>query len=135
MRGEAERLSDYVRCLSSALVAIGVGAVATLGITAPVSAGGYEFPGDGARAIGRGGAFAAKADGPMAIVVNPAALASLPGTQLWLSGHFLFAKDCFDRNVADEAADGTPTAPAWDPGWGTNPSSPDPGGAIDYTKT
>jgi len=105
-----------------------------VGISAPVKAGGYEFPGDGARAIGRGGAFAAKADDPMAIVVNPAALASLPGTQLWLTGHFLFAKDCFDRNVAGRTADGTPTAPAWDPGWGTNPSSTNPDGSINYTE-
>ena len=116
------------------VVAIWAGTVAALGLAASAKAGGYEFPGDGARAIGRGGAFAAKADDPMAIVVNPAALASLPGTQLWLSGHFLFAKDCFNRNVAGETPDGTTTPPAWDAGWGTNPNSANPDGSINYTE-
>ncbi len=109
--------------------------VAALGVCASASAGGYEFPGDGTRAIGRGGAFSARADDPMAVVVNPAALAALPGTQLMVSGHLLFAKGCFSRNQPGIAADGTtPTAPAWDPAWGTNPNSTNPDGRIDYTE-
>lgn len=80
-------------------------------------AGGYEFPGDGTRAIGRGGAFSAKADDPMAVVVNPAALASLPGIQVMGSMHLLIAKDCFDRSGS------------WDAGWGEVNGS-----AIPYTE-
>jgi len=100
-----------------------------VGTAAPVRAGGYEFPGDGARAIGRGGAFAARADDPMAVVVNPAGLASMPGTQLWVSSHFAFAKDCFDRNEAGVAVDGAPTEPSWPPGWGQSS-----GERIPYTE-
>ncbi|MEM8607917.1 MAG: hypothetical protein AAGF92_12475 [Myxococcota bacterium] len=81
-------------------------------------AGGYEFPGDGTRAIGRGGAFAARADDPMAVVVNPAALGSLPGIQLMASTHLLFAKDCFSRNAPGVDTDGNSTPPEWDAGWG-----------------
>jgi len=87
-------------------------ALISLGIGAPVKAGGYEFPGDGARAIGRGGAFAARADDPMAVVVNPAGLASLPGTQVWVTGHLA-----------------TPTAPSWPAGWGQSG-----GERISYTE-
>jgi long-chain fatty acid transport protein len=105
--------------------------LSSLLIGSSASAGGYEFPGDGARALGRGGAFAARADDPMAIVVNPAGLASLPGTQIWVSTHLAFAKDCFTRNQPGVAADGTtPTAPVWPDGWGQDPS----GNAISYTE-
>ena len=105
--------------------------LSSLLIGSSASAGGYEFPGDGARALGRGGAFAARADDPMAIVVNPAGLASLPGTQIWVSTHLAFAKDCFTRNQPGVAADGTtPTAPVWPDGWGQDPS----GNAISYTQ-
>jgi hypothetical protein len=40
----------------------------------------------GAEALGRGGAFAAKADSPLAIEYNVAGLAQLRGTQVLLDG-------------------------------------------------
>lgn len=105
---------------------------ACLAAASNAEAGGYEFPGDGARAIGRGGAFAAKADDPMAVVVNPAALASMPGTQLWFSSHIANAKDCFNRNQDGVASDGTrSTAPEWPRGWGVDSNGdPIPYGGI-----
>ena len=100
--------------------------VIVFGSSVPVSAGGYEFPGDGTRAIGRGGAFAARSDDPMAIVTNPAALASLPGTQLWVTTHALFAKSCFLRQ--EGSFNGQPTPSSYDLQWGTTAN----GGAIPF---
>ena len=42
-----------------------------------VWAGGFEFPGNGAEAMGRGGAFTAKASNPSAIDYNIAGLARI----------------------------------------------------------
>lgn len=106
-------------------------ALAILGASSNANAGGYEFPGDGARALGRGGAFAARADDPMAVVVNPAGLAAMPGTQIWAASHLSFAKDCFTRDQPGVAADGsTETAPRWPPVWGQDAS----GSPIAYTE-
>ena len=111
-------------------VTICVVALAMLIGDSSARAGGYEFPGYGTRSLGRGGAFAARADEPMAVIVNPAALASNPGIQLAGSLDLLFAKDCFNRNQFGVAADGTtPTVPAWDQGWGTDAA----GNRIGYT--
>ena len=113
------------------LAQISATALAILGASSGAAAGGYEFPGDGARAIGRGGAFAARADDPMAVVVNPAGLAAMPGTQIWASAHLSSAKDCFTRNQPGVAADGrTETAPRWPAGWGRDAS----GDRIAYTE-
>ena len=60
-------------------------------------AGGFEFAGPGTRALGRAGAFMARADDPNALRYNPAALAFLPGYQLSLGSHLTFADQCIDR--------------------------------------
>lgn len=61
------------------------------------SAGGFEYAATGTRALGRGGAFAARADDPMAIAYNPAMLADLPDTQLMLNSHLAFYDSCVQR--------------------------------------
>jgi long-chain fatty acid transport protein len=61
------------------------------------SAGGFEFAAAGTRPLGRGGAFAARADDPMAIVYNPAMLADLPDTQLMLNSHVVLWDACVQR--------------------------------------
>lgn len=61
-------------------------------------AGGFEYIGAGTRALGRGGAFMARADDPMALGYNPAALAFLPGYQLMLNSHLAFYDACVDRS-------------------------------------
>ena len=48
-------------------------------------AGGFELGDQGARATGRGGAFVVKADDGSAIYYNPAGLAKIDGTHLYLS--------------------------------------------------
>lgn len=117
----------HIHSLASACMV----ALTIFGVSSRASAGGYEFPGDGTRAIGRGGAFAARADDPMAIVVNPAGLAAMPGTQIWAASHLSFAKDCFTRNQPGVAANGTTeTEPRWPTGWGQDASE----SRIDYTE-
>ena len=56
-----------------------------------------EYVGQGTRALGRGGAFAARADDPMALTYNPAALAQLEGTQLMLNVSNAFYDACVTR--------------------------------------
>jgi hypothetical protein len=60
-------------------------------------AGGFEYVAPGTRPLGRGGAFMARADDPMALGYNPAALAFLPGYQLMLGSHLGFYDACVDR--------------------------------------
>lgn len=69
----------------------------TFGLPGLAHAGGFEFAGPGTRALGRGGAFMARADDPMALGYNPAALAFLPGYQLSLGSHLTFYDACVDR--------------------------------------
>ena len=45
-------------------------------------AGGFEFPGNGTEALGRGAAFTAKADSPLALDYNVGGLAKQRGTRL-----------------------------------------------------
>ncbi len=62
------------------------------------SAQGFEYAAAGTRALGRGGAFHARADDPMALGYNPAALAFLPGYQLMLGSHLAFYDACVQRS-------------------------------------
>lgn len=54
--------------------------LAPLAAPAAVHAGGFEFAAPGTAAMGRGGAYAARADDGMALLYNPAMMADLPGT-------------------------------------------------------
>ncbi len=60
-------------------------------------AGGVEYVGQGTRALGRGGAFAARADDPMALTYNPAALSDLQGNQVMLNVNNAFYDACVTR--------------------------------------
>ncbi len=62
-------------------------------------AGGFEgeYPDNGARALGRGGAFVAKADDPTALYYNPAGLGLLRGTNLLLSVNLVDVTHSFQR--------------------------------------
>jgi long-subunit fatty acid transport protein len=63
---------------------------------ARASAGGLEYAGQGARALGRGGAMAARADDPMVLAHNPAGLAELRGTQLLFDLNLALMDACVD---------------------------------------
>jgi long-subunit fatty acid transport protein len=70
-----------------------------LAVPAHVHAGGFEFPGPGTRALGRGGAFAARSDDPMTLRYDPASLSALPDHQVSLQVHQVFASTCFQRQT------------------------------------
>ena len=76
--------------------------VATLLICTDALAGGVEVGDQGAEASGRAGAFVAKADDPSAIEYNPAGLANLDNTVIYLGNRFGYAFEKFRR------------APTWD---------------------
>jgi len=60
-------------------------------------AGGFEMPDNGTEALGRGGAFVAKASDPTAIQYNPAGLAEQRGTRLLLDGKWTASSYEFQR--------------------------------------
>jgi long-chain fatty acid transport protein len=60
-------------------------------------AGGFEVPDNGTEALGRGGAFVAKADDPTAIMFNPAGLAEQRGTRALLDAHVVMSSYSFQR--------------------------------------
>ncbi|MFK7989252.1 MAG: OmpP1/FadL family transporter [Sandaracinaceae bacterium] len=66
---------------------------------------GFEYAAPGTRSLGRGGAFMARADDPMALGYNPAALAFLPGYQLSLGSHVAFYDACVERSGTYDDSD------------------------------
>jgi long-subunit fatty acid transport protein len=63
----------------------------------PALAGGFEIGDQGARSMGRAGAFAVRADDLSAIEYNPAGLARLRGTRFYLGNRFGYANEEFRR--------------------------------------
>ena len=59
-------------------------------------AGGLEYAGQGAQALGRGGAVTARADDPMVLSYNPAGLAELRGSQLMFNANLALMHACYD---------------------------------------
>ena len=74
------------------------GALLVLGVPIRLAhAGGMEFPENGTRAMGRAGAFTAKADDPTAIVLNPAGLGFVRGLNLTFDNNLIQQDLCFQR--------------------------------------
>lgn len=61
-------------------------------------AGGLGYPGPGSRALGRGGAFAVRADDGMALEYNPAQIGASGRWQLLVNSHFAFYGACVQRH-------------------------------------
>lgn len=81
-----------------ARIAVGMFVVLSVAFVASnAQAGGLEYNGAGTRAAGRGGAFAARADDPMALQLNPALLADLDGVQLMLNLNVALYNACQQR--------------------------------------
>ncbi len=74
-----------------------VAAVAYSAAPGVALAGGFEHGAAGTRALGRGGAYAARSDDPMAMMYDPANLAALSGMQLTLNANIDFYSSCFQR--------------------------------------
>ena len=84
----------------------------------PALAGGFEIGDQGARAMGRAGACAARADDLSAIEYNPAGLARLRGTRFYLGNRFGRANEEFRRAPTldwSDAAHGFPEYLTFDP--------------------
>lgn len=79
-------------------------------------AGGFEQPDHGAQALGRGGAFTAKADDPTAVHYNVAGLARQRGTKLFVSGSLIFNSYEFQRSGVYPDNSNDPATP-----WGGQP--------------
>jgi len=71
--------------------------VALLGLPSVAFAGGFEFPGNGTEALGRGATFTAKADSPLALDYNVGGLAKQRGTRLLFDSNLVFQTFEFSR--------------------------------------
>jgi long-chain fatty acid transport protein len=80
-----------------------------------VYAGGLELPDNGTEALGRGGAFTAKADDATALEYNVAGLARQRGTRVLLDGNLLLSTLDFSRSGA------YPDSPSAATPWGGQP--------------
>ena len=96
------------RPLSVCLPLVGL---ALLAAPRAARAGGFEIPDNGTEALGRGGAFVAKADDPTAIDYNPAGLAGQRGTRVLLDGHIINSSYGFQRFGAYPDNPGNPSTP------------------------
>lgn len=88
---------NYLRKVSTSLVLATLATIPSLAL-----AGGMTIGDLGARAEGRAGAFAAKADDLTAIEYNPAGLTLIQGTSFYLSNRFGHAYESFHRAATPE---------------------------------
>ena len=93
----------------------GVIIAALVAATRVVYAGGLEIPDNGTEALGRGGAFTAKADDATALQYNVAGLARQRGTRLLLDGNIMLSTLDFQRSGV------YPDAPSGATPWGGQP--------------
>jgi long-subunit fatty acid transport protein len=98
--------SSFAICFATVLV----------GVTASRSAyaGGFELPDLGAQALGRGAAFTAKADDPMALHYNVAGLARQRGTHLLLGASVVLHQFDFQRAGNYGGVQGANSTNAWE---------------------
>src|ERR1700757_3833401 len=89
--------------------------VALVAAARAVYAGGLEIPDNGTEALGRGGAFTAKADDATALEYNIAGLARQRGTRVLLDGNIILSTLDFTRSGP------YPDAPSAATPWGGQP--------------
>lgn len=73
----------------------------TLGGSGRARAGGFEMPANGTEALGRGGAFTARADTPLALEYNVAGLGGQRGTRMVFDNNLFFGQYRFQRAGSD----------------------------------
>ncbi|MFN7131962.1 MAG: OmpP1/FadL family transporter, partial [Myxococcales bacterium] len=73
--------------IRSALRLLGIAPATLLLASSPAIAAGFEYPDNGAAALGMGGAFVAKADDPTALYYNPAGIVGQDGLNLLLDAN------------------------------------------------
>lgn len=108
-------------CVTACLLALSSVAPST------AAAGGFELSGAGTRPLGRGGAFAARADDGLALLYNPAMLADLTESQITLNAGLSIWDACVARSgTYQDALGGAGAAPVGDTIFnrpGANPDS------------
>lgn len=90
------------------LCAPSLGVLLVVGISlacATAAAGGYTFPENGSKAVGRGGAYGLGGVGPEALYFNPALLSRLRGYQLTLDLNLVNQSASFQRAPEGEGED------------------------------
>jgi len=103
---------------SSSLLTCLVAATAVLASPAPVLAGGFEIADQGPRAAGRAGAFTVLANDVSAIEYNPAGLALVRGTRIFVANRFTFSNEEYRRARTldwSDAVHGVPQLVHFDP--------------------
>lgn len=85
----------------SGLVPVAAGLALTVCGLSSAHAGGFEIPANGTEALGRGGAFTAKADTPLALEYNVAGLAQQRGTHALIDNNLVFSRYRFAREGGD----------------------------------
>lgn len=81
------------------------------GAAGSARAGGFDIPDNGTEALGRGGAFVAKADSPLALYYNIAGLARQRGTRLEIGGNLVYHDIAFTRAGAYPGDPADPRTP------------------------
>lgn len=79
-------------------------------------AGGFEYPTNGTAALGRGGAFTARADDLTAMEYNPAGLLHIPGSMVYIGDNFTLHSATFtpvDHTGAEHPAVKNDAGPFW----------------------
>ncbi len=96
------RLALPAAPVALAIAALALAALALVALLpASASAGGMDYPDNGTEAVGRGGAFAVKADSGEALYYNPAGFARQPGLRLTLDSNFVLHHVKFQRTSPD----------------------------------
>lgn len=85
------RLGSFVAITGAACAGFALAAETAWG-------GGFEFGANGTEALGRGGAFTAKADSPLALEYNVAGLAQQRGTRVLFDSNLFFGSYRFERS-------------------------------------
>ncbi|MFT3774450.1 MAG: hypothetical protein QM820_54515 [Minicystis sp.] len=84
----------------SRLAALGAGVSVMMTAAAAAASSGIESPEGGVELIGRGAAWLARADNPLAVFYNPAALAWQP-TGVHVGSLLMFSNKCYTRTTVD----------------------------------
>ncbi len=79
------------------LGAVSAVSLALFAASTAAQAGGFEYPENGSIAMGRGGAFLARANDPTALMLNTAGLMGSEGLQITVSSNLAFLDHCFTR--------------------------------------
>jgi long-chain fatty acid transport protein len=94
-----------MRRVWSRLAAVGAGVSLTMVAGAASASSGIESPEGGVELIGRGAAWLARADSPLAVYYNPAALA-WQASGVHAGALFLFSKKCYTRSTSVDPSNG-----------------------------